>query len=95
MTELVDYIESQIKLDLDEVYGHLNCKPLNSGCSFELRLKFEGEDFNSYKKIAEKVDLDSSKLISKSFEIYNRNKINLSSSGVLKNFVEFFSSLLK
>ena len=93
MSELIDYIETQIKLQNDDVYGYISCKPLNCGSAFEMRLLFEDVDFNSFKKLAEKVDLDSSKIISKSFEIFNRNKLSLSSTDILKRFSSLFATV--
>ena len=91
---LLEYLESQIKIDYDDIYGFLACKPLNNGSSFEIRMEFDEVDYNYYKKLAENVDLDSSKLVSKSFEVFNRNKINLSSSEILRKFISFFTQNL-
>ena len=93
MSGLIEYINSQIKLHYDDLYGYIACKPLNCGSGFEMRLLFDDVDFDSYNKSAENVDLDSSKIISKSFEIFNRNKINLSSTEILKRFSSFFEAI--
>ena len=94
ITNLVKYLESQIKIDYDDFYGFLACKPLDNGSSFEIRMQFDEVDYNYFKKLAENVDLDSSKLVSKSFEVFNRNKIDLSSSDILKKFISFFTQTL-
>lgn len=93
MNNISNFIEDHIEYEYDDIYGYLTCKPLNSGSTFEIRLLFENVDFNLYQKSADDVDLNSTKIITKSLEIYNKNKINLSAGDILKKFVSFFGSL--
>ena len=64
--KLHNFVESKVPFDLDQNYGYLNVKPLDSGCGFELRLSFEDIDsalFESLKKASEKNDLATHKIL--------------------------------
>ena len=94
--ELVDiheFIESKLKLEFDDSYGYLTCKPLNSGCAFEVRLSFEDVNPDEFKKLAERCDLSTTKILSTGVEIFNRSKINLSPSNVIQKFDDFIKDI--
>jgi hypothetical protein len=74
------------------LFGYLTCKPFNSGSSFELKLLYEDvhkDHINLLRECAEKHELGSSLILNSHIEIWNKNKINVSSGLVLERFVHF------
>ncbi len=87
----LEFIESKFTFYLDEIYGYMTCKPLNSGCSFEVRLMYEDCDIETLKTLATKNDLATSKILNTGLEVFNRNKINMAESDIVLKFIEFLT----
>lgn len=94
--KLLNFVESKVPFDLDQNYGYLNVKPLDSGCGFELRLSFEDLDselFESLKKASEKNDLATHKILSTGLDVFNKVKVNTCPSGIVKKLTKFIESI--
>jgi hypothetical protein len=94
--KLHDFVESKVPFDLDQNYGYLNVKPLDSGCGFELRLSFEdveSELNKSIEKAGEKNDLTAHKILSTGMDVFNKVKVNTSASEVVKKLAKFIESI--
>lgn len=84
-------------MDLDDVFGYLTCKPFNSGSAFEMRVLYENEkekeNLEVISKVADKMDLASTKILTTGVEVYNRNKVNMSQADILKKFSDFTAAI--
>jgi len=91
LISLLDFIKREIIINFDDIYGYLTNKPLNSGCAFEMRLRYEDADIENLKIEANKNDLTTEKIPQNGLEIFNRNKINLSQTDIIKKFIKFLN----